>query len=104
MICPCCATHFGLDDAYYTVDELRTRWISNGAIWFSKYTVAPPYWSAISQLRANGYDCTDSDLIAIMKDNYKNNSAVLFMPIRNERPVATNSKFESKTISYALAV
>lgn len=48
-ICPCCATEFGHDDLTHSFDELRDRWIVNGARWFSSYTPAPPNWSVASQ-------------------------------------------------------
>jgi hypothetical protein len=34
-ICPSCGTEFGLDDANYTIEELRARWIKGGSQWWS---------------------------------------------------------------------
>lgn len=47
-ICPCCGTEFGNDDAEYSYDELRYRWLIGGALWF--YGQPPLGWSAARQL------------------------------------------------------
>jgi len=54
-ICPCCGTEFGYDDRRRSHVELRNRWISNGARWFSRATAPPVRWSAWAQLIDAGY-------------------------------------------------
>jgi hypothetical protein len=63
MICPCCGTHFGLDDDEASHDELRSRWIQAGAQWFSKYTPEPAGWNPYIQLRDNlGYQPSQDEV------------------------------------------
>lgn len=50
-ICPCCGVEFGLDDSFYSYEELRDGWIRTGTKWWSKYTPAPEGWDAAAQLR-----------------------------------------------------
>lgn len=50
MICPCCGTHFGYDDFEVSNEELRVRWIRDGALWFSRGTPPPQGWNAWTQL------------------------------------------------------
>jgi hypothetical protein len=47
-ICECCGTEFGNDDSLYSHEELRARWIENGANWFFKS--APVGWNPWTQL------------------------------------------------------
>jgi hypothetical protein len=54
-ICPCCGTEFGYDDRRRSHEELRARWIANGAPWFSRATRRPAGWDAWSQLWRAGY-------------------------------------------------
>lgn len=50
MICPSCGTQFGYDDALTSHEELRSRWIANGANWWSTDTAPPTGWSSEVQL------------------------------------------------------
>lgn len=50
LICPSCGTEFGNDDFEYSHDELRSRWLDDGARWWSKTTPAPPAWDPIGQV------------------------------------------------------
>jgi hypothetical protein len=51
-ICVCCGTEFGYDDDDATHEELRERWIRNGAHWF--FQNPPTFWNPYAQLlRAN---------------------------------------------------
>jgi hypothetical protein len=58
--CPCCAIHFGVDDAKDRELEARTlvyerwraRWIDDGAIW--RGDGAPQGWNPVAQLRTVG--------------------------------------------------
>jgi hypothetical protein len=52
-ICPCCGTEFGNDDAIFSWEELRERWIVSGMPWF--FGQPPQYWNAQAQLLAAGY-------------------------------------------------
>lgn len=52
-ICLCCGTEFGNDDEEYTLEELRSAWISDGAQWF--YEQPPVDWNPWAQLAAAGY-------------------------------------------------
>jgi hypothetical protein len=47
-ICECCGTEFGNDDEVYSHEELRNRWIENGANWF--FGSAPVGWNPWTQL------------------------------------------------------
>jgi hypothetical protein len=49
-ICPCCGTEFGYADIAHTFEQLRERWITRGATWFSAHTPPPPDWNAGQQL------------------------------------------------------
>lgn len=51
-ICPCCGTQFGYDDANTSHDDLRNRWIQNGAIWHSSSQTPPQGWNAERQISA----------------------------------------------------
>ena len=59
-ICRCCLTEFGYSDASWTHLELRQDWIAAGAPWGGGLP-EPEGWSAVSQLRNIGYECTDAD-------------------------------------------
>jgi hypothetical protein len=52
-ICPCCGTEFGNDDAEFSWDELRERWVAQGANWF--FGAPPDGWNPQAQLLAAGY-------------------------------------------------
>ena len=52
-ICPCCGTEFENDDVEYSYDELRTRWIANGAEWFDGDP--PANWSPWAQLASHSF-------------------------------------------------
>lgn len=47
-ICPCCGTEFGNDDADFSYEQLRERWIRSGARWF--FGNPPPGWNPWMQL------------------------------------------------------
>lgn len=49
-ICSSCGTEFGYDDFALSHEELRKRWIANGAKWWSTYTSPPSGWSPFQQL------------------------------------------------------
>lgn len=49
-ICSSCGTEFGYDDFDTTHEELRLRWLSKGARWFSRSRPAPPNWNWYEQL------------------------------------------------------
>lgn len=53
-ICPCCGTHFGYHDYATPLAELRARWISKGALWFSHARQQPPGWDPWMQLWESG--------------------------------------------------
>ncbi len=55
MICPCCGTEFGYDDAAASHEELRREWVEAGAKWFSETTSPPPDWNPVTQLLQAGY-------------------------------------------------
>ena len=54
-ICPCCGTHFGYHDYATTHEELRARWISKGAPWFSRARQQPADWDPMVQLWESGF-------------------------------------------------
>lgn len=54
-ICPCCGTHFGYHDYATSYDELRSRWLSAGAQWFSRARPQPAGWNALTQLLKQGF-------------------------------------------------
>jgi hypothetical protein len=54
-ICPCCGTHFGYHDYATSYEELRQRWISSGARWFSRARQQPADWNAMTQLLESGF-------------------------------------------------
>lgn len=56
-ICICCGTEFGYDDRRSTHEQLRQRWIANGAMWWSGDYPKPANWSAMVQLRNLGHYC-----------------------------------------------
>ena len=45
-ICSCCGTEYGYHDLRLSHAELRDRWISAGAKWFSTRMQQPAGWSA----------------------------------------------------------
>ena len=56
-ICPCCGTEFGYEDFADTDkqrekrwEELRERWLSRSAPWFSPVIPPPPGWNPVTQL------------------------------------------------------
>ena len=49
-ICECCGTEFGNDDCDVSHDELRSKWIENGANWF--FGDAPAGWNPWFQMFA----------------------------------------------------
>lgn len=49
-ICPCCGTEFGYHDLVVSWEELRHRWIVEGAKWFSDYTHPCADWNPVGQL------------------------------------------------------
>jgi hypothetical protein len=57
-ICPCCGTEFGSDDAEFTWEELRERWIALGMHWF--FGEPPINWNPQVQLLSAGYGVTFS--------------------------------------------
>jgi hypothetical protein len=50
LICSCCGTQFGYNDYATSHEELRARWISAGARWFSRAQPPPPGWDPFRQL------------------------------------------------------
>lgn len=50
-ICPCCGTQFGYDDDQTSHAELRKRWVSAGAKWWSKSRHSPPNFDGLDQLK-----------------------------------------------------
>ena len=48
-ICDSCGTEFGYHDARISHEELRRRWVANGARWHSPDFPPPIHWSAIEQ-------------------------------------------------------
>ncbi len=61
LICPCCGTHFGLDDYAQTPAQLRSAWLRAGANWFSRRTPPPPRWSARRQLAEAGFSAAEGE-------------------------------------------
>lgn len=49
-ICPCCGTEFGYDDSTLTHSDLRSKWISEGMLWWSKHQKIPDNWDPVKQL------------------------------------------------------
>ena len=47
-ICECCGTEFENDDCDTSHDELRDKWVKNGARWF--FGAAPMGWNPWAQL------------------------------------------------------
>jgi hypothetical protein len=47
-ICECCGTEFGNDDEIHSHEELRSKWIADGAKWF--FGSAPIGWNPWKQL------------------------------------------------------
>ncbi len=54
-ICPSCGTEFGYDNFTTSFQELRERWIAQGAPWFSTATARPPGWNPSRQLYNAGF-------------------------------------------------
>jgi len=61
-ICPSCGTEFGYEDFADTYqerqerwEELRFRWLSRGAPWFSPVTRAPANWNPYRQAISVAY-------------------------------------------------
>jgi hypothetical protein len=50
LICPCCGTQFGYEDAIANHNERRGRWIGEGMKWWSRYNRPPPDWNPLKQL------------------------------------------------------
>jgi hypothetical protein len=50
LICPSCGTEFDYHDHGVSHEELRARWISAGARWFSRAQPPPPGWDPFHQL------------------------------------------------------
>ena len=50
FICPSCGTEFGNDDFELSYEELRLRWLDNGASWFSDAVPQPENWNLFEQL------------------------------------------------------
>jgi hypothetical protein len=74
-ICPCCGTHFGYHDYATTYEELRLRWISRGAPWFSHARRPPVGWSAFTQLLNSGFATetgapAESETVVEVDDNF----------------------------------
>lgn len=51
-ICPSCGTEFGYDDAFASHSQLRTRWLQNGARWWSPVDQCPDNWDPTLQVEA----------------------------------------------------
>ena len=49
-ICPSCGTEFGYTDAGVAFEQVRAKWLSCGAPWFSTYIQPPAQWNPIQQL------------------------------------------------------
>ncbi|MBI2108481.1 hypothetical protein HYT54_05110 [Candidatus Woesearchaeota archaeon] len=49
VICRCCGTQFGYDDDELSWEELRKKWIKNGAKWFRE-DKKPKNWDLNKQL------------------------------------------------------
>jgi hypothetical protein len=54
-ICPCCGTEFGYHDLRMSHEELRERWASDGASWFSAALPQPLGWNWYIQLFNAGF-------------------------------------------------
>ncbi len=50
-ICPSCGTQFGLDTLLHSTEELRLRWLVQGAQWWSESDAAPPGWDGRRQVQ-----------------------------------------------------
>jgi rubredoxin len=50
VICPSCGTQFGYHDFTFTVEQLRERWLAQGAKWHSRVTLPPDDWNPYQQL------------------------------------------------------
>ncbi|UPY81067.1 hypothetical protein FH581_022705 (plasmid) [Leptospira weilii] len=55
-ICPCCGFQFGVsdDDAGFTHDNWRQKWIFEGMKWWSRGSHSPPNWDPKEQLKRIG--------------------------------------------------
>ena len=49
--CPSCGTEFGFTDSIKTYENLRKKWVANGARWWSTVRPAPPAWDSTLQLK-----------------------------------------------------
>jgi hypothetical protein len=57
-LCPCCGTEFGYDDGAIglTYEQIRDRWVADGAHWFSRVTQQPDNWDGLEQLALAGHE------------------------------------------------
>jgi hypothetical protein len=69
-ICPCCGVEYSVDDAFESHYELRDRWLSSGANWFSRRDpyIRPVNWSAWDQLDLAGFPYSVARPPSIVKD------------------------------------
>lgn len=61
-ICECCGTEFGYHDLRLSHAQLRQRWITGGALWWSIDFPPPPNWSPLLQLQRSGHKLTQDDV------------------------------------------
>src|ERR1700730_13327691 len=73
-ICSCCGTEFGNDDFDTSHEELRNRWISLGAPWFSTAVTPDENWNPYRQLLDSGFG------IKIRGDSAEASSSVSIEP------------------------
>jgi len=54
-ICPCCGTEFGYTNAGVTNEQVRAKWLSQNAPWFSPDIQPPADWNPHRQLVEAGF-------------------------------------------------
>jgi hypothetical protein len=62
-ICPCCGTEFENDDRLYSHEQLRERWIANGAHWF--FGDPPENWNPWKQLAEGGVGISNKPVSSV---------------------------------------
>ena len=87
MICPCCYTEYGYDDANKSHALLRLEWIQKGMPWMGQNVSPPPdNWNPLEQLAKAGFS---GDLYALTGNSTENNVQNVRFPSRHvsSRPI-----------------
>lgn len=78
-ICPCCGTEFEADDFETTYEQLRQRWLNNGAVWFSEFIPKPANWNLYTQL-ANLESDVYSETVTVTRTHIDDSNKVINNP------------------------